>query len=149
MKVKKLIIAITGTILVVAILYAVRYPARSMELLLPDQTNYARGYTEDKWSQIKIDLSADEVINILGHPLRITENGKDGKYKITYYDGDRKYKECYSHIHPPQEYDPEKITHTWMSYSLPGKWLESYKVRSVKINQERKVAEIKNTYYQD
>lgn len=124
-------------------------PKFALELILPDQTKYADGFTNDKWARIRIGDSENQVLGSLGHPLEITEYGKEGIYRTRLFQGNFQYRECYSNNLPPSKYHPERVQYMWYSFSRPGKWVDSYYVRSLKMDQAGRVIEKQSKYYHD
>ncbi|MGW8180678.1 MAG: hypothetical protein ACWGQW_18240, partial [bacterium] len=127
-------------------------PNLVLYVLYQDQTFYAEGYSRDQWTKIHTGMNKEEVIRILGYPLSIREMGEKGEtYRTTRYNKDGfMYEESYfPNVHPPSDYDPNKIIYSWFSYSEPGKWLDSYNVRAIKIDKDGKVIKVQSEYYWD
>jgi outer membrane protein assembly factor BamE (lipoprotein component of BamABCDE complex) len=116
--------------------------------MFPDQTLYAVGFSNDKWGQLKIGMTEKDVISILGKPLEISEKGTEGIYRVVSFQGDLQFQECYYNL-PPSLYDPNKIDIRTLNYSRPGKWIDSYNKRLVKIDQSGRVVEIQSERYWD
>lgn len=117
-------------------------------LWLPDMTEYATGFSAEKWNRINVGMSEDEVTSVLGYPLEITERGKEGVLRVRHLSGSFQDKQCYYNL-SPAAYDPAKIESIMFKYSRPGKWLDSYNMRLLKIDPTRRVIEKVTAYYND
>lgn len=135
-------LVVGGTLILAAIAFQTR------AIWLPDMTEYAAGFAPEKWSRIKVGMSENEIKDILGGPLEMTERSKEGILRVRHFSAGIQEKECYYNL-PPAAYDPAKIESIMFEYSRPGKWLDSYNVRLLKIDPTRHVVEKVSEYYND
>lgn len=56
-------------------------------------TDYALGYTQKKFNTIKIDMNKEQVISLLGNPLKIYTDPYRHSEEIWYYSFDKKFKQ--------------------------------------------------------
>ena len=90
-----------------------------------DDTEYSKGFSEERFKEIKLGMSKDEVLSIIGPPLKILETGKKGSQII----GER-YLEIFYYTKGP---------YTWSSI-----WF-----RSVVFNENRIVIKVSRHYKPD
>src|SRR5262245_42747732 len=64
---KSCVIAVILFVVGVALIFPGFWP----ELILPDQTVYANGYSEGKFGQVKPGMEAQDVLAVLGTPLHV------------------------------------------------------------------------------
>jgi hypothetical protein len=113
---------------------AVLFPRTMMQMLLPDQTIYASGFSEQKFSQVRRGMSEAEVLGILGQPLEVYE-----------YASGRKYPSPWS-LKPSTR---TGVEFRWWSYSKSGRLYDSYAVRAIKFDPSGRVVDIDHSYYND
>jgi hypothetical protein len=121
-------------VVIFAVGITVVFPKAVLEMLLPDQTIYAAGFSEEKLGRVKAGMTEQEVLGILGRPLRVSE-----------YVGPRVYESNWAE-------GPSAVVGAefwWWSYSSHGWLSESYSVRSIKFGRDGKVAEVLRRYYSD
>lgn len=141
---------ITVVVLLLLLLSVFYAPAFILGLVLPDQTIYASANVKEKWNMLRIGMSREEVIGLVGYPLEDAEYGPVEIYRITFFSDGVKSRECYPNIRkPPKEYNPEVIEYHWFRYSKPGKLVDDYNIRMVKIESNGKVAQVVASRYSD
>jgi hypothetical protein len=118
----------------VAVLFAILFHKAIMEKMLPDQTRYAEGYSEEGFKRITIGMTEHDVLSAVGKPLRVREQVQDRLYESNWSGR------------------PSDVVGTevrWWTYSAPGRFSESYEVRSVKFSPSGRVIEVLSSKYND
>lgn len=119
---------------ILAIAVTVVFPRAVLELLLPDQTIYADGFSEDGFGQLRLGMTEAEVLATLGTPLRVSE-----------YVGPRVYESNWASV-PSAVVGADFL---WWAYTKHGRLSDSYHVRAVKFSRDRRVVELLHRYYAD
>jgi hypothetical protein len=112
----------------------------SHSLVSPDDTVYAAGFRESRFRQVTMGMSAREVQELIGLPLRIEEFSK-GK-KIREIDAER----ATSLTPPPVSANADEVVYL---YSRPGARYESYYVRTIVFDRDGRVVGIGADFYND
>ena len=126
---------VVGFLLLVAFLLVVAVSVFGhflLELVLPDQTVFAEGFSEEQFARVEVGMSEDEVVELLGPPLVVVTkaNGETREYSW-----------------PPP--DSPGFSRQFWNYSKSGRFFDSYKVRSVRFDKARRVDEVESTYHGD
>lgn len=126
------------SIVLAAVLFAVGviaiFPRFVVETLLPDQTVYADGFSENRFSSVKPGMTERQVLEILGRPLSVSEHAGSRIYETSWAEG------------------PSAVTGVefrWWAYSRRGWLSDSYQVRAVKLSPDGRVLEVLHRYYAD
>jgi hypothetical protein len=110
------------------------FPGFVRDLVLPDQTVYAATFSEDRFGRVKPGMTEQEVLEILGRPLSISEHAGPRVYESNWAEG------------------PSAVTGVefrWWAYSKHGRLTDSYHVRAVKFSPDGKVLELLHRYHAD
>lgn len=118
-----------------AVAVIVVFPAFVLELVLPDQTVYAAGFSDERLGQVRPGMKAQDVLTILGPPLAVAIEPAD---RQTYV---RPWKDRPS--------DTTGARRIWWEYSKHGRLYGSYNVRAVEFTPDGKVVAVEQHYYQD
>jgi outer membrane protein assembly factor BamE (lipoprotein component of BamABCDE complex) len=121
-------------VVLVAVGVTALFPRSLLQLVLPDQTVYADGFSEERFRKVRPGMSEQEVLSILGRPLEVYENA-----------GGRKYRTSWSA--KPSAVNP--VDFRWWSYSKAGRLYDSYHVRAVRFDRDGRVVDVDQTFYND
>lgn len=111
------------------------FPRGVLELILPDQTVYADGFSDEKFARVRLGMTGDEVLATIGPPLEVViEPASRQTYKASWADR------------------PSAMTGVrrfWWDYSRAGRVSDSYNVRSVELSPDGKVVNVSRHRYED
>ena len=106
-----------------------------LQLILPDQTVYASGFSGQLFAQVRPGMGEQQVLSILGPPLDVTvEPESHQTYRRAWND---------------RPADRSGVRRLWWDYSRAGRFYDSYNVRSVELNAAGKVVAVDHHFYQD
>lgn len=125
--------------LIAAVLFiigvTVMFPVAVLQMILPDQTVYSSGFSEERFAQLRSGMEAQQVLSILGPPLEIVVEPDDRQT----------YRKTWSDRVPEQR----GLRRVWWNYSRPGHLHDSFNVRSVEVSSGGRVVAIERYFHQD
>jgi hypothetical protein len=113
----------------------VMFPKAVLQMVLPDQTVYASGFSEKRFAQVQAGMDEQRVLAILGAPLEVViEPESRQTYRKSWRD---------------RPTDRSSVRRMWWDYSRPGRLYDSFNVRSVELSPSGKVVAVERHFYQD
>jgi len=114
--------------------------------MLFEDTVYGPSFSESGFSTLRLGMNKDDVVRIMGEPVRIVRRSQDRTVEIQEWKGGSWHRK-YIRRHEPTP-TPEIDEETY-HYSRPGEASDHWYVRAVTFSSDGRVIRIGKTFYED
>ena len=108
-------------------------------------TEYSPSFSESKFSRIHLGMQREEVLDLLGNPIRIIESHRGRIVSLADF-AEGEWSKRYPDLPADPKIQPDDITYF---YSIPGRRSDHWYVRAVSFSREGTVTDVASSFYVD